>query len=192
MSGENRQPVPNLRFPFLTITISNLERYKKNLQSLNSTFGPEHSFLRRACPIGVNYNQHCLDPIMSSTQVIFLGTALVLIFDTIAALLSRAADISYARFAVGSWIIYAAAGYLAAKFGRGGLVQLAIRTGVLLASTDSTLGWAISWSIGPGKVDGGLTLGRWIVTALFVTAVASTLAAFGGILARIVNNGSHR
>lgn len=100
-------------------------------------------------------------------------------------------DISYARFVVGSWIIYALVGYFATKFAEGNRVQVAMVAGAILGATDCTLGWAISWLRGPGKVDGGLTPTRWFVAAVFVTATASALAALAGLVARSMNHGSH-
>jgi hypothetical protein len=127
---------------------------------------------------------------MSSIQVMCFGAALVLVFDTIAALLSRALGISYARFSVGSWIIYAAIGYFATGFAPGNRIQTAIVAGVSLGVTDATLGWAISWWIGPGKVKGGLTPTRWMIAAAFVIATGAAFSALAGIVARITNHGS--
>jgi hypothetical protein len=126
---------------------------------------------------------------MSSTQVLLGGAAFVVIFDAIASLISRAAEISYVRFSVGSWIIYALAGYLAARFAHDKAVQTAILGGVLLGATDSTLGWAISWLIGPGRMN-GLTPGRWLGIAVFVTLTASVVAGLAGLFARIMSTAS--
>jgi hypothetical protein len=120
---------------------------------------------------------------MSPTQVIVIGAALVIVFDTIAALLSRAAGLSYTRFVIGSWSIYALVGYFAARSAHGGPVEAALLAGVVLGATDCTLGWAISWFIGPGKVNDRVTPTRWAAIAVIGTATAATIAALAGLLA---------
>jgi hypothetical protein len=55
---------------------------------------------------------------------------------------------------------------------------------------DATIGWAISWAIGPGRTpDGTLPLPRWIAAAALVMLTASICAAVGGFGARFTASG---
>jgi hypothetical protein len=58
---------------------------------------------------------------------------------------------AYGSAAVGSRLIYAAAGFAAA---RGGPIRLGALAGAAAAVIEGTLGWAIAWWIGPGRVQG--------------------------------------
>ena len=72
----------------------------------------------------------------------------VLVFDIAASLTSLGAGLPYGWFMIGSVVIYLAAGYMGApRFG----VRSAAGATVLVALVDATLGWAVSWFIGPGQ-----------------------------------------
>ncbi len=125
---------------------------------------------------------------MKSTRgVILLGSIAVLLFDALASSLSLQFGFAYARAAIGTYVIYAFAGFLAGRFGgwkHGALV------GVALGLVDATIGWAVSWFIGPGKpVDGAsLTPILWIGVALTVMLLGAILGAIGGAVGRVVHN----
>ena len=90
---------------------------------------------------------------MSPLVRILLGGAIaVLAFDAIASVASQRLGFEYGSAAVGSGIIYTAIGFLAA--GRGG-VQAAALAGATMGLVDATLGWAVSWAIGPVQVPRG-------------------------------------
>jgi hypothetical protein len=112
------------------------------------------------------------------------GALAVVAFDAAASLASRAAAVSYAWATVGSWLLYAGFGLLAARAAPAAPVRTAALVGAALGLTDATLGWAVSWAIGAGRVSGGLTVGRWLATAVFVTALAAGVAAAGGATGR--------
>ena len=56
----------------------------------------------------------------------------------------------------------------------------AIVTGAILGLVGATLGWAVSWVIGPGRVE-GLTLGLWPRVTVSVAAQAAVTAAIGAV-----------
>jgi hypothetical protein len=83
----------------------------------------------------------------------FLGfvarwAGVVLVFDIAASLTSLGTGLPYGWFTIGSVVIYFAAGHMGAP--RFGVRSVAGAT-VLVALVDATLGWAVSWFIGPGQ-----------------------------------------
>jgi len=120
---------------------------------------------------------------MSSwTEITTSGALAVVVFDAIAAFASRKMEVPYGWATVGSWILYAGFGYLAARAFPAAPIQAAVLTGVVLGLTDATAGWATSWVIGAGRV-AGLTLAKWLLTALSVAGIAAGVAALGGVAA---------
>lgn len=75
---------------------------------------------------------------MSTASVILLGCLGVLVFDALAALLSRTTSLRYVWFAPGSFVIYAVTGYFAAD--AAGSVAVGAAAGALTAAVDATLG----------------------------------------------------
>ena len=72
----------------------------------------------------------------------------VLAFDTGASIASRFFGISYARLAVVSLFSYIIVGAIAGRY-----VQPLLAAAIvgIMGAVDATAGWAISWSIGPGR-----------------------------------------
>lgn len=117
-------------------------------------------------------------------RIALLGALTVVVFDALASLASRATGIAYGSASVGSWLLYAGFGYLAARAVPGAPVRAAVLTGLMLGVTDATLGWATSWALGPGRVPGGLSARQWLATFVIVAATAAGIAALGGVFAR--------
>jgi hypothetical protein len=115
--------------------------------------------------------------------VISFGGISVVVFDAIAAIASRSLGFSYGKAAFGSWIIYVVIGYLAARMTPKSSLKAAAFAGLLLGLTDATIGWAVAWIIGPGRVPGGITSVRWAVIALLVTAFSTGIAIVGALIA---------
>ena len=105
--------------------------------------------------------------------------AVLILFDLIASLLSRYAHIPYASFTLGSFAIYVVAGFLAARRFRFAAAPL---VGTVAGLSEATVGWAVSWVIGPGRPSASAA---GFVSILFagvvVTAVATGLGALGGV-----------
>jgi hypothetical protein len=120
------------------------------------------------------------------TKVVLGGAVLIVAFDAIASVASLRFGFAYSKTAVGSWVICAMVGLLAG-FTRGGL-RAAVVGGALMGLVDVSLGWVVSWAIGPGRIPGGGTLSptRWIITAVFVTLTSGGAGVAGGIVAWVV------
>ena len=110
------------------------------------------------------------------------GIVAVLLFDTLASWASAATGFAYTNVAPGSWLIYAAVGYVAARQRD---LLAAVAAGAIVGLVDASAGWALSWAIGPGRLPGlVLTPTRWIQVALIVVVTAAGMAVIGGLVAR--------
>ena len=118
-------------------------------------------------------------------KIVVSGIVAVLVFDTAASFASAGLGFRYEYASVGSALIYGIIGYLA--FRRCGLNR-AISAALLVELVDATLGWFISWQIGPGAlpVEQATTpvIGVTIVTVLIFAAVC---ALIGAAIARLLH-----
>jgi hypothetical protein len=98
----------------------------------------------------------------------------IVAFDALASVISRAAGFPYIRFAIGSYIIQAAAGF----FGRrSGLTFVsATLLGTWVGFIEATIGWAVSWWIGPGRVEGPISAEMLSGIVAYVAIGATVLA----------------
>lgn len=119
-------------------------------------------------------------------KVAALGAVAVVAFDIAMSLASRQFGIPYTRGLLGSTAIYLFVGWFAARgAAAGGQVPAAALAGALVGLADASIGWAVSWYLGPGRTDDGImSLTRWLGTALFVTALAAAVASIGGVAAK--------
>jgi len=116
-------------------------------------------------------------------SVIVAGCVVVVLFDLAAALAARRFEFPYVRASIGSCFIYLLIGF---ALGRRTLARSG-RTGALGAAVaglvDVSIGWAISWAIGPGRSPSGtLSVTEWVVTAVVVVAFAAVVGYVGGVL----------
>ena len=125
------------------------------------------------------------------TRVTLYGAVAVVAFDALASLASRITGVAYGRAIIGTLIIYAGIGFLAARTTTRAPVRMAAGTGLVLGLTDTTSGWATSWLIGPGRVK-GLTIASWVLTAVLVVLMSAGVATAGGILGRLGGGSSQR
>ena len=114
--------------------------------------------------------------------IIALATAVVIVaFDAAAALAARRMGFNYTLATIGSVLIYATSGFFAARTGG---VDATVKLGAIAALTDATLGWRVSWLIGPGRLPGGkLTPNEWASSAAFLVVLAVACAWAGGWVA---------
>jgi hypothetical protein len=110
--------------------------------------------------------------------VIGLGSIAVIILDAVGSYASNKFGFRYTKLVLGSFCIYGCVGALAAHNGSVGIGAVA---GGLVAM-DATIGWAISWYIGPGRVPHPSPR-RITKIALLVTGYG---ALCGGIAAALV------
>ena len=129
-------------------------------------------------------------PKLSRVQVALIGAATVVVFDAVSATASRLVGFPYGRGVIGSFLIYAATGYFVAKAGLRHRLRAAALAGAILGLTDATLGWAVSWAIGPGRPATGLTPAMWLIVAALVMVGAAVLATVGGVAARWRRSGA--
>lgn len=120
-------------------------------------------------------------------RIVAWGAGAVIAFDLAMSLASKMLRLPYGWGMVGSTVIYFAVGMLVT---RSRDVQHPFRhvvaVAALVALVDASLGWAISWQVGPGRPDTPLTAVVWLWTALFVMIVAIVTALLGGVAGRLL------
>lgn len=114
------------------------------------------------------------------------GVAAILVFDLVASLASRSLGFPYTRAAWGSYLIYFMIGLLVARAGGASSVRAAATAAAIAGFAEASLGWAISWQVGPGRLppERALTVGSWVGIAIFVVASAAAIGALGGVVGR--------
>jgi len=118
----------------------------------------------------------------SIATIIFTGAVVVLVYDTAASFLPLSSGVSYGLFSLGSFLLYVIFGFLAARRSKW---YFGAATGAILGFVDSTVGWAISWNIGPGKPAVELNMALIVITVIFVVVSATVLGLFGGVLSLV-------
>ena len=108
------------------------------------------------------------------------GVLLVLAVDTIAALIcARNPRLAYRNLWPAQFVLYVIIGFAA------GVAVLDPRyvgaIGALTALVEATLGWAITWRIGPGRIEGATTSGI-VVAALSMVAWGFGLSLIGYVI----------
>jgi hypothetical protein len=110
----------------------------------------------------------------------------ILVFDAAASVTSLLTGLPYVWFTVGSVAIYLGAGYNGApRFG----LKMAVLATIFVALIDATLGWGLSWLIGPGQVQGpdvptaALVLSG-AIGALIIGGVSGLIGGWAGLKRR--------
>jgi len=117
----------------------------------------------------------------SLLRILVAGSIAVLVLDIFGSLASKAFGFAYGSLAWGSLIIYAAAGFFAA---RSGGLRTAAQGGGVVALVDATLGWAISWALGPGRPAAGYTGVGPILGTIALAWLTGMVSGFvGGLIA---------
>ena len=113
--------------------------------------------------------------------VLFLSGAIVL-FDVVASVASGQFGFPYRNAAVGSYILYAIGGFLAARQIN---LTFAAQLGAMLGLVDATLGWAASSAIHSNVPPmPRLTIGSWVFVAVVVVLTSVVCALVGGAIGR--------
>ena len=117
--------------------------------------------------------------------LLMLAAITIVAFDALAAWSSMAVPFPYFYAMLGSCLLYGLFGFIGARrFGFGRALALGAWIGVV----DASLGWAVSWAIGAGRVpEGPPTFGEWLPIGALVATVAVVCAGVGagiGVLAR--------
>ena len=122
--------------------------------------------------------------------IVLFGLLATVTFDALASVASRALSFWYPYATIGSWPIYATVGLLA---GRAASVRAAAVAGAAVGFVETTLRWAVSWLIGPGRVGADtLTVGAVAITIVLVTLVGAGIGALGGVAGRRGAGGAAR
>jgi hypothetical protein len=112
-----------------------------------------------------------------------LGCGVIVAFDALASLAAEGLDFEYANLWPVSFAIYGLVAFLVAR--RMGSLTAAVGAGALVALADATIGWAVSWWIGPGAPDAGDDdLASIAFTVVAVVATGAVLGLSGGWLGR--------
>lgn len=118
------------------------------------------------------------------TRVLLIAAIVVLVFDTVGAIASAQLGFAYSSLSPISMFIYAAAGFAA---GRLAGLRAAVSIGSAVALIEATLGWFISWQIGPGRPPEEYAgVGAVLVAITIVTAMGAVFGLLGGAAARLV------
>lgn len=118
-------------------------------------------------------------------RVIVIGGIGILAYRAIAAAAAGAIGIDYARFVIGSYVIFAVAGYLA---GRAGPLWWGAVAGAAVAAVEALAGWRLAAAVGPESVRLVLEEARtgrsWTSLVLLVMVAGTALGLAGAALAR--------
>jgi hypothetical protein len=117
--------------------------------------------------------------------IALLGSLAIVLFDIFSSFASLNFNIPYSLFSVGSFLIYACVGFFGAKYGN--LWKAALAAGIV-GFTESTVGWYISWLIGPGRFEIEISQAVFVFTiiviVIFAVVTAALLGLIGGLLSR--------
>ena len=115
---------------------------------------------------------------MKPLKIVLLSFLAVVAFDAVAAIASQTTDFPYAYAAFGSAILYIFFAWLIA---RGSGFWAAVLLGMAMGLFDASIGWAVSWAIGAGRLPpGSLTVAVWILTAISVVVLGAVYGLIGG------------
>lgn len=120
-------------------------------------------------------------PEASVRKIVLGGMLAVILFDTVGSFAAKSFGFTYAFLIPGSLVIY---GTVAAMVARRRDWVVGLIAATLLAFTDVTLGWAVSWLIGPGKPESGLTPMTVVgagMTAFVLGGLAGGVGAWIGV-----------
>ena len=111
--------------------------------------------------------------------VLRVAVPVMLGWEVVSAVLALALHIPHERFSPGDFLIYAATGFALAR--RRGVFAGPVG-GAAIAAIDATLGWTISWWIGPGRPPGGFAHPAMVaVTIPIVIVIGGLLGLLGGV-----------
>ena len=112
--------------------------------------------------------------------ILAVGILSVLLVDTLGSLAARHFGFRYSSLFVISWALRLATGFFAARYGD---IKASFFAGGAVALIDATVGWYISWRIGPGRPEGQITIETMVMAVLIITLTGAALGFIGGLLA---------
>lgn len=122
---------------------------------------------------------------MPIVAIIAGASVAIVLLDAIGAFVSAQTGVPYEWFFVGSVLIFGLTGAMTYRsagrsLGRAALAALAV--GIV----DVTLGWWVSWTIGPGHPSFPMTPLLVTASAAFSACIATVTGAIGALIARVV------
>lgn len=146
---------------------------------------PDSACRGRRCDHGPRRERTGMQKIGRSEQsvlpVVFIGWLAVILVDAGGSLVSIGTGLPYGYFGILSLAIYAAVGVITRS--RGGSNRSSALAGFGVAVFDGTIGWWISWLIGPGRMPVGessLGLLTLIITVALVVVVDTVISLGAG------------
>ena len=113
---------------------------------------------------------------------LIIGIICVLLIDTIGAFLSKQFSFNYKSLSVLSFMVYAVIGFLVGQ--ESSLIYVVIVC-MALGFFDATIGWKLSWVIGPGKLPPEYSNKSYIIRAIVtVSFLAGTIGYIAAMSAR--------
>ncbi|MDQ2667602.1 MAG: hypothetical protein M3Z05_16520 [Gemmatimonadota bacterium] len=130
---------------------------------------------------------------MSRLQKVILGgCSAVVAFDVLASLASVAFHFPYVRATVGSFLLFVAIGFLAARARATRRIRAAALAGATCGLIDSSVGWYLSTAIGASAPGLPLTLPRWLIIAATGMLFSTIFACMGGAVGAYRQPRGHR
>ena len=112
---------------------------------------------------------------------ILLGALAVVVFDAIGSYASVRFGFAYTKLSPGSSLIYGTVGF---AVGRTGPLHTGAIAAAIVAAIEATVGWAISWYLGPGRLaPGQATPHRILSTVVTVSAIGAICGSAGAFVA---------
>lgn len=123
------------------------------------------------------------------TQGVFLGVVAVLVLDTVGSMLARHLKFWYGKLAPVSGALWASSAALAAQTSTDipATIVLGTMAGAIVGVVDSTVGWWISWQIGPGRPSSAnaMSVDQIRQTIVRVTITAGVSGAIGSLFFKL-------
>lgn len=113
------------------------------------------------------------------TKIALLGMSVIVVYDVLASVISLQTGLPYESFSFGSLLLYAVFGLLA--FRTSNLLG-SLLVGASMGFVEATLGWYLSWIIGPGRPSVPFSPSEIIFAIVFVTITAAVIGLIGGLL----------
>lgn len=120
----------------------------------------------------------------SYSMFLLTAFAVILAFDALASFISQTFQINYGLFSIGSILIYIGIGFFGRKYGN---LSLGIISAAITGLIEATLGWYISWVIGPGRIEGEFD---WLIVfsgIIINVLTASLFGLIGGLVSYFIS-----
>ena len=119
------------------------------------------------------------------------GSIAVVAFDLTASLASRYLGFAYGSASLGSYLLYLAIGYFAARASVSSRIGNAALAAGACGLVVASIGWAISRAIGPGHLptNSPFSVAKWVGVAILLCGLAAAVGAIGGLAGRQPGSG---